>query len=178
MKRLATPLLLLGYLAALTFACYRSAIFRGEQFAYRDAAHFYYPLYERVQNEWRAGHYPPLWEPEENAGMPLLGNPTAAVLYPGKLVFAFVSYPVGLRVYTIAHTLLAFAAIVAPMRSWKASWAGATFSGLAYAFRARRSCFNTAISFISWEPPGPRSASGRSIAGCGWENGGGFSSWP
>ena len=25
--------------------------------------------------------------------MPLLGNPTAAVLYPGKLVFAVLPYP-------------------------------------------------------------------------------------
>ena len=61
------------------------------QFGFRDAGHFYYPLYQRVQEEWNQGRWP-LWEPEENAGMPLLGNPTAAVLYPGKLVFAVLPY--------------------------------------------------------------------------------------
>ena len=69
------------FLVALTIlatACFHKAI-QGEQFDYRDAAHFYYPLYQRVQTEWEVGRWP-LWEPEENAGIPLLGNPTAAVL--------------------------------------------------------------------------------------------------
>ena len=79
--------LIIGCFAALIIACFGDALFRGRQFGYRDAGHFYYPLYERVQQEWNAGRWP-LWEPEENAGMPLLGNPTAAVLYPGKVIFA------------------------------------------------------------------------------------------
>jgi hypothetical protein len=45
-----------------------------------------------VQQEWDAGRWP-LWEPEENAGMPLLGNPTAAVLDPGKVVLAILPDP-------------------------------------------------------------------------------------
>ena len=73
--------------AALFFACYFPVFFQGQQFGFRDAAHYYYPLYQRVQQEWDAGRVP-LWELEENAGMPLLGNPTAAVFYPRKLVFA------------------------------------------------------------------------------------------
>jgi hypothetical protein len=87
MRRSILPSLILACLAVLVVACYGRAIFHGEQFAYRDTAHYYYPLHQRVQAEWDAGRWP-LWEPEENGGMPLLGNPTAAVLYPGKLVFA------------------------------------------------------------------------------------------
>ena len=45
--------------------------------------------------------------------MPLLGNPTAAVLYPGKMVFAVLPYPWAARLYIVAHTLLAFAAMLA-----------------------------------------------------------------
>jgi hypothetical protein len=81
-RRALTPVLILGCLATLVFVSYGPALFRDEQFAYRDAGEFYYPLYQRVQAEWRAGRWP-LWEPEENGGMPLLGNPPAAVLYPG-----------------------------------------------------------------------------------------------
>ena len=136
MRRLGLPLLALGCVVALTLTCYWRAIVHGEQFSYRDAAHFYYPLYQYVQSTWDTGHWPPLWEPEENGGMPVLGNPTAAVLYPGKLVFAVLPYPLGVRVYAIAHTLLAAVAMFALLRSWQARWPGATFGALAYAFGA------------------------------------------
>src|SRR5207253_3864562 len=124
---------IVGCLAALVFACYGGALLRGGQFAYRDAAHFYYPLYQRVQAEWEAGRWP-LWEPEENAGMPLLGNPTAAVLYPGKVIYAALPYAWAARSYVVAHTALAFVAMLVLMRSWRTSWIGSAISGLAYAF--------------------------------------------
>ena len=91
------------------------------QFGFRDAGHFYYPLYQRVQEEWQQGRWP-LWEPEENSGMPLLGNPTAAVLYPGKLIYALLPYPMAARVYIMAHAALAFAAMLVTVRSWRVSW--------------------------------------------------------
>ena len=40
--------------------------------------------------------------------MPLLGNPTAAVLYPGKLVFAILPYAWGARTYVVAHSAWRF----------------------------------------------------------------------
>src|SRR4051812_39961804 len=110
-------------------------MFRGEQFAYRDAGHYYYPLYQRVQAEWDANRWP-LWEPEENSGMPLLGNPTAAVFYPGKVIYALFSYPWAARLYVLAHMGLAFAAMLCAMRSWGVSWIGSAVSSLSYAFGA------------------------------------------
>ncbi len=133
MKRLAPPLLIVLCLTGLTWVCYGRALSRNEQFGYRDAAHYYYPLYQRVQADWNTGHWP-LWEPEENGGMPLMGNPTAAVLYPGKVLYAIFSYPVAARLYVVAHTLLAFAAMLALLRSWKTSWVGSTIAALSYAF--------------------------------------------
>src|SRR5262249_51784600 len=79
MRRIVLPMLVVACLAALVLACFGTVLVGGQQFAYRDAAQYYYPLYQRVQQEWRAGRVP-LWEAEENAGMPLLGNPAAAVL--------------------------------------------------------------------------------------------------
>ena len=107
----------------------------GGQFGYRDAGHFYYPLYQRVQAEWDAGRWP-LWEPEENAGMPLLGNPTAAVLYPGKVIYASCPIP-GRRGSTSSPTWsLAFVAMLCAMRSWGVSWAGSASRRFSYAFGA------------------------------------------
>src|SRR4051812_36735726 len=135
MRAYLKPVLIAGCLLALIGWSYSPVLFRGQQFGYRDAAHFYYPLYQLVQKEWDAGRWP-LWESEENAGMPLLGNPTAAVLYPGKLVFAILPYAWGARVYVVGHTALAFVAMLALMRSWRTSWVGSTLSGLSYAFGA------------------------------------------
>ena len=126
MRRWVIPLADPRLPAGLVVACFGRAIFEGEQFAYRDAGHYYYPLHQRVQAEWDAGRWP-LWEPEENSGMPLLGNPTAAVLYPGKLVFALFRYPLAARLYVIGHTLLAFAAMLALLRHWGTSWVGSTW---------------------------------------------------
>ena len=132
MKRLTAGLGLACGLVLLLFF-YRSVLFQGGQFSFRDASHFYYPLYFRVQQEWEAGRLP-LWDPAENAGMPLLGNPTAAVLYPGKLIYAALPYPWANRLYAIAHTALAFFGMVALVRSWGTSRVGSTLWGLAYAF--------------------------------------------
>jgi hypothetical protein len=131
-RRIVPASIALGVLL-LIFACYGDALFRGRQFAYRDAAHFYYPLYERVQAEWNAGRWP-LWEPEENGGMPLLGNPTAAVLYPGKVVYAVMPYPWAARLYIVAHSLLALGTMWFLVRSWETSPTGAAIAALSYAF--------------------------------------------
>jgi len=128
-------LLVGGVLTVLVPWCFGEALFGGGQFGFRDAGHFYYPLYQRVQAEWDHERWP-LWEPEENAGMPLLGNPTAAVLYPGKLLHALLPFPWATRIYTISHVVLAFAAMLALMRSWEVSWEGSTISALAFAFGA------------------------------------------
>jgi hypothetical protein len=130
---LPTRILSLTCCAVLVAFIYRDALFGDGQFAFRDAGHFYYPLYYRVQQEWAAGHLP-LWEPGENGGTPLLGSPMAAVLYPGKILFAFVPYAWGVRLYVLAHELLAFSATLVLARSWGISYAGASLAALSYAF--------------------------------------------
>lgn len=119
----------------LFLACFWPVLARGEQFGYRDAGHYYYPLYQRVQQEWAKGRLP-LWDARENAGMPLLGNPTAAVLYPGKLIYAALPYPWAARVYILAHVVLAWAGMYRLMRGWSTSQAGSAIAAMSYAFGA------------------------------------------
>ncbi len=132
-RRFFVPLLGLACLLTLLIVCFGPALFWGEQFAYRDAGHFYYPLYKVVQDEWNAGRVP-LWNPWENGGMPLLGQPTSAVLYPGKLLYAGVPYAWGARLYTLAHMLLALGAMFALMRHWRVSRTGSLIAALGYGF--------------------------------------------
>ena len=126
-------------IAGLAFVGLASWVFRGvlggEQFGYRDATHHYYPLYLRVQQEWGAGRVP-LWDPWENGGQPLLGNPTAAVFYPGKLVFAALPYPAAARAYVLLHVAIAFGAMVWFLRGIGASGVAATIGALSYSYGA------------------------------------------
>jgi hypothetical protein len=126
-------ILVLVCFGSLFFLCYSPALVQDRQFGYRDAGHYYYPLHQRVQAEWNHGRWP-LWEPEENAGVPLLGNPTAAVLYPGKLLFAVLPYPWAARIYIVIHTALAFCTLLVLLRSWGISWAGSGLGALSYTF--------------------------------------------
>ncbi len=121
----AIPLIVLGL---LFLACHGWALSPNYQYGFRDAGHFYYPLNLRVQMEWDAGRWP-LWEPEENGGMPLTGNPTAAVFYPLKAVFFVFSYPWAARIYVLIHQALAWFAMrwlarqlgKSPVASWMAA---------------------------------------------------------
>src|SRR4051812_18805915 len=62
------------------------ALVTDRSFATRDAAHFYYPLFEWCCREWAAGRVP-LWNPYENCGIPVLADTTSSLFYPGKLLF-------------------------------------------------------------------------------------------
>jgi hypothetical protein len=134
-RRLSTFGLWLGCLTVLLLflAVFRSVLFQNGQFAFQDAGHYYYPLLQRVQQEWDAGRWP-LWAPEASAGTPLLGNPTAAVLYPGKLAFFWLPYPWAMRVYLVGHVALAFGTMGALLRGWHVSTTGSLLGALAYSF--------------------------------------------
>ncbi len=84
MKPRLTILLLCGVLLVWLFA---PALGGGSSFAFRDAAHYYHPLFQYIRQEWGAGRLP-LWNPYENLGVPLVAENTSSVFYPGKLLFA------------------------------------------------------------------------------------------
>ena len=129
--RASLPLLLIAGVFVWLFA---DALFRGQMFAVRDAAHFYYPLFSFIQDQWAAGRVP-LWNPYENLGMPLVGAATSSVFYPGKLIF-FLPFPYdwAYKIYLMAHVALAAATAYRLARHWKASPAAAAVAALSYAF--------------------------------------------
>jgi hypothetical protein len=121
-------------LAGLLAWTFSAAIFSGENFLYRDAAHFYYPLFKLVSDEWAAGRVP-LWNPYENCGTPLAAMGTSSVFYPGKLLFALpISYDAAFKSYVLLHLLLAAVGAFLLARRWKFSSDAAALCGLSYAF--------------------------------------------
>ena len=125
-------LILLGA-TALFFWLFWRVFFQDHQFAFRDATHHYYPLYLRVQQEWSAGRLP-LWNPWENGGTPLLGNPTAAVLYPLKVIFALLPYAWAMRLFVSVHVVIAFLGMYLFLRRSGRSDTGSALGAFGYGF--------------------------------------------
>ena len=114
--------------------------------AFRDVQHYYSPMLRMIHAQWDAGEIP-LWNPFEERGRPLLADPTAAVWYPGQLLFQLPCDFVWLmKLYLAAHVLLAYAAMFYCARRLKIQPAGAAFASCSYAFGG-------AIVFQCCNPP-------------------------
>jgi membrane protein YfhO len=110
------------------------ALFGNEIWVFRDAGHFYYPLYQFTGEQLAAGS-PALWNPYENLGTPLAANPTSALFYPAAWIFALPIDPAwAYRIYVLGHVILALAASYALARRWEASPMAATAGAISYAF--------------------------------------------
>jgi hypothetical protein len=118
---------------ALLAWLFRAIVF-GELLIYRDAGHFYYPLYQYVQEEWAAGRIP-LWCPHESCGIPLLADNSSSVFYPGKLLlFLPLPYDVVYQAYIVLHLVMAAATAYRLARYFGYSVDAAALAGIGYAF--------------------------------------------
>ncbi len=118
----------------LLVAWFFGEVLAGGMFAMRDAAHYYYPLLECTAREWSAGRVP-LWNPWQDLGVPLAGGGTAAVFYPGQLVFALpLPFDACYRIYVLGHFVTALAAAWLLARHWRASLDAAAVAAISYAF--------------------------------------------
>jgi hypothetical protein len=110
------------------------ALTGASSFAFRDAAHFYHPLFEYICGEWGAGRIP-LWNPYENLGVPLVAENTSSVFYPGKLLFALpLDYTWLYNMYIVGHVALAAGTSYRLARHLRASTLGSIVGALSYAF--------------------------------------------
>lgn len=131
MERLARWAWLLVALPIL--ALFGPALFSDTSLALRDAGHFYHPLFAWCAAEWNAGRIP-LWNPEENCGLPVLADATASVFYPGKLLFALpLDFALRYKLYVLGHVVLAAWTAYWLARSWRRSQPAAAIAALAYA---------------------------------------------
>jgi len=119
---------------ALWWWVFGGVLLTREGLAYRDVAHFYFPLFEYVQQQWNAGRWP-LWNPLEGLGKPLLADGTASPFYPLKLVFALPGeYAWWFHVYVSVHVLLCAFGAYRLARVWVQDASAAGVGALAYAF--------------------------------------------
>ncbi len=118
------------------FAFFGAVLVTDSDLIFRDAGSFYYPMFEYVQGEWEAGRIP-LWNPYENAGVPLLANATSSLFYPVKLMF-FLPLPYHwlFKLYTIGHVGMSAVTMWWLARRWQLSWQTSCLAAITYAFSA------------------------------------------
>lgn len=127
-------LLAAGAIGALVIWFFAPALSGAASFAFRDAAHYYHPLFAWLRGQWGIGRMP-LWNPLENIGVPLVAENTPSVFYPGKLVFALpLDYTLAYNLYIVAHVALAAVTSFRLARHWKSSVLAAALAVMSYAF--------------------------------------------
>ncbi|TWT39770.1 YfhO family protein [Blastopirellula retiformator] len=142
-------------LTALLVLFFGPAIFGSASFVFRDAAHFYYPLFAFTQSVWGEGRIP-MWNPYDGVGMPLLAEPSASVFYPGKLLFALpIAFPTALRLYVIGHFGLAYLTSYNAARRLGISRSGAILTAISYSFGGYVVATHANVIFLvgaAWAP--------------------------
>ncbi|MFM7072417.1 MAG: hypothetical protein ACKO38_11570, partial [Planctomycetota bacterium] len=84
------------------------ALMGGHIAALRDGGHYYIPLWSWMRDTAAATGEWPRWNPWENTGVPLAGDPTAALWYPGLWLFRLpLSFDVAYNAFLALHLALA-----------------------------------------------------------------------
>ncbi|MEW4454227.1 hypothetical protein AB1L30_16255 [Bremerella sp. JC817] len=126
-----------------------------EQFLFRDAAHFYYPLFHEVARQWKSGEVP-LWSPMDGIGVPLAADATSSVFYPGKLLLITpLGFGFGMRLYALVHFALAYFGMFWAARTWHCSLPAAVMAAVTYAFSGPVLGYHANIIFLvgaAWLP--------------------------
>ncbi len=88
--------------------CFGASLTGDRVFAYRDAAHFYYPLEAWICESLVPRPMCRCGIAQDGNGMPVVADTTSAVFYPGKLVFALpLEFAQCYVWYIVLHVLLA-----------------------------------------------------------------------
>jgi hypothetical protein len=107
----------------------------GEQTLYKtDLTWMHFPRHIFAAEEWLAGRVP-LWDPYEDAGIPLLAETQVGVLYPVSILFLSPFSPsLELSLFILIHFSLGASFTFILARSVGLSRAAATVAGLAFGF--------------------------------------------
>lgn len=133
-KTAFTVIMLVIVVLGLFLWFFGKALFTSRSFVFRDAAHYYYPLFEWSSREWSRGRVP-LWNPQENCGVPVAADATSSVFYPGKLLFVLpLDFASKYKMYIAGHVLLAATAAYCLARQWQMSRMAAGLCAVSYAF--------------------------------------------
>jgi len=98
----------------------------------KDLRDMFYPLQEYIAQTLSSGELP-LWNPHQFIGHPIVGNPHAALFYPGTWFMWLVGVQRGMDLMLLFHTWLGAWGMAQLMRHFKSSYVGALLAGVIFA---------------------------------------------
>lgn len=135
-----------------------------------DGPLYYDPMFRFVQRQWAAGRVP-LWNPNDDIGMPLAALGTTSVFYPGKLLFFLpIAFERAYGAYLLLHELLAAYAAYRLARRWRCGQYAAGLAAVAYAFSGQvvyQYCYLVYLVSAAWLPLALEAAD-RMLRGRSW----------
>ncbi len=129
------PWLLPVVLAALVLVLLRPALVPlqpGDRLNGKDLLDMFYPLNQATGQMIRAGTLP-LWNPHQFIGHPFVGNPHAALLYPGTWFVWLTDTQRAMALMLALHTWLGAWGMARVARSFGSTYSGALLAGVIYA---------------------------------------------
>ncbi|HEX7253261.1 MAG TPA: hypothetical protein VF376_10300, partial [Thermoanaerobaculia bacterium] len=93
------------FVVLVVFA-YRDPLFSRRNFAGRDLLAYNLPMEYAVHDAYARGRLP-VWSAEISGGRPLAPNPNVGALYPVRMLFAPLPFPVAMRWFPVLHWVLA-----------------------------------------------------------------------
>jgi hypothetical protein len=137
MRRLAVPLLVSAFCLLLSVFGF---------FFHRDNFSTHYPIKVISANAFRAGEIP-YWNPFDDGGQPLAGNPNTLTFYPDNFLYLILPPHVAFNLHFLIHLILGWFAMRALTRSPFAAWM-LVLSGIAVSAMS----FYSLITAIAWIP--------------------------
>ncbi len=117
----------------LVAAVYADPLLLRRNFAGRDLLSYNLPMEKAIHDAWASGRLP-VWMADISGGRPLLPNPNAGALYPGRAVLSLLAFPAAMRLFPVLHWVLAGAGVICLLTSIGASPGAAWIAAVTYDF--------------------------------------------
>ncbi|MEP6994211.1 MAG: hypothetical protein ABI968_06775 [Acidobacteriota bacterium] len=120
-------------LAALVVAAYVKPLWTRENFVGQDILAYNLPLEKAVHDALSRGRLP-VWSEDVSGGRPLFPNPNSGSLFPVRPLLALLPFPVAMRIFPVAHWVLAGVGALLLSRALRASGGAAWICAATYIF--------------------------------------------
>ena len=127
----APPLLFLLAVAGCSVALFAPLLLRGEVLFFRDVFHYYWPTRFVAAESWAALEVPQ-WNPFQQAGLPLLADIHAGVLYPANVLFQVWTFPTAYLAFVFLHHVALGAGLLLLLRRLGGEWHAALTGAIVF----------------------------------------------
>lgn len=130
------------------------SLVKNETFLLRDSGDYYFRVFQWNANQWKSGNVP-LWNPQDNLGIPVVADATSSVFYPFQILLLLPDFATGYTLYVSLHFLIASFAAYFLARKLDSSLPGAILTAVTYSYGGAVIFQNCNVIFLvgaAWLP--------------------------